>query len=74
MAKLKFVVRQFAEEGFWNRYRSHIILTIQYKRPVIIFPGKTMMADVLAVSQFYKDVIVHFEKITKTMLNKSVLY
>ena len=53
MAKLKFVVRQFAEEGFWNRYRSHIGLTVQYKRPVIIFSGnpgtgKTMMADALA--------------------------
>ena len=56
MAKLKFVVRQFAEEGFWNRYRSHIGLTVQYKRPVIIFSGnpgtgKTMMADVLAGEQ-----------------------
>ena len=46
MAKLKFVVRQFSEEVFWNRYRSHIGQTIQYKRPVIIFSGKTMMADV----------------------------
>ena len=58
MPKLKFAVKQFAEEGFWNRYRSHIGLTVQYKRPVIIFSGnsgtgKTMMANILAGELFF---------------------
>ena len=65
MADLKCAMKQFAEEGFWNRYRSQVGFYVQFKRPVIILvgnpgTGKTMMVRVLTGETFFYGISLYF--------------